>query len=201
MRVFHWPGGGFSDSSWRKMSWVDSPKVTCYLIYHSVKPPCTSNIYLNIFPNFQKSIHLSQKVLIPHLTYKNFYTRFSLDTRHSAWLLVFIPEFNLLVKLCSTFISTVLINYLLNTFTVPTKNWRNVNHGQSISFQTLAFVSERAFCTACRIWACTSLPAAITPKLSPSVRPSPKSKASPRESVTIPPASSTRIWPGAWSFK
>lgn len=72
---------------------------------------------------------------------------------------------------------------------------------KNASVHALAFVSDQTFWTACKIWACTSLLAAITPKFSPSVRPNPKSKGWPLESVTIPPASSTRIWPGAWSYK
>ena len=57
--------------------------------------PAHSNISLT----FHALTHPFQMTLLPQLTYQDFYARFGLDTRHSAQLLAFIPDFIPLAKL------------------------------------------------------------------------------------------------------
>ena len=68
-------------------------------LFVAVEPPSTSDIYLNISPDFPALTHPAQTTtLLPHLIYRNFYVRFDLDTKHSAQYLAPIPDLGLLTK-------------------------------------------------------------------------------------------------------
>ena len=84
-----------------ELSWLSQGDFTsCYLTcFVAAEPPSTSNIYLNISPNFHALTHPAQTTTpLPHSIYQNFYDRFDLDTRHSAQFLTSIPDLDLLTK-------------------------------------------------------------------------------------------------------
>lgn len=98
-------------------------------------------------------------------------------------------------------------NYILIDIRyVPLEEWILPQHIEKSAEprnapQAFAFTSDAcAWAMASRIEVWMSFPAAITPKFSPNVLPTPKSSGCPLESVTIPPASSTMRDPGAWSY-
>lgn len=100
-----------------------------------VVPPSTSDIYLNISPNFHALTHPVQTTtLLPHLIYQNFYARFDLDTRPSAQFLVSILDLDLLTKdptkktqenqICkSTNRRKILLFLYGESITLERKNW------------------------------------------------------------------------------